>query len=31
LHGLVTLQRGGRLLRSDHGRRLELLVDRFSA
>ncbi|RLP89613.1 TetR/AcrR family transcriptional regulator [Micromonospora sp. BL4] len=30
LHGLATLMRSGRLRRADHGRRLAVLVDRFS-
>ncbi|MCZ7377234.1 TetR/AcrR family transcriptional regulator [Micromonospora sp. WMMC250] len=30
LHGLVTLMRSGRLRRTDHDRRLAVLVDRFS-
>ncbi|MGW0802398.1 TetR/AcrR family transcriptional regulator [Nonomuraea sp. NPDC002799] len=31
LHGLITLQRNGRLRREDHRRRLALLIARFSA
>jgi AcrR family transcriptional regulator len=31
LHGLVTLARGGRLVRENHERRIALLLDRFTA